>query len=81
MRWALGNLIDRVWSGLGVVDFIDVGLRTARWPTFNVADIAVTVGAVMLALVLWAEDREAATAGLAGLSAAPTVDAAAGEPT
>ncbi len=57
---ALGNLIDRVWSPLGVVDFIDIGLRSARWPTFNLADMAVSAGAVLLALVLWAEDREAA---------------------
>ncbi|MDE3215992.1 MAG: signal peptidase II, partial [Gemmatimonadota bacterium] len=57
---ALGNLIDRIRSGFGVVDFIDVGLRTARWPTFNVADMAVTTGALMLAGVLWAEDRQAA---------------------
>ncbi|OYV73623.1 MAG: signal peptidase II, partial [Gemmatimonadetes bacterium 21-71-4] len=49
---ALGNLVDRLRSGLGVVDFIDVGLRTARWPTFNVADMAVTVGALLLAAVL-----------------------------
>ena len=57
---ALGNLMDRVWSGMGVVDFIDVGLRSARWPTFNVADVSVSVGAVLLAIVLWAEDRDAA---------------------
>jgi signal peptidase II len=59
---ALGNLMDRLRSGIGVVDFIDVGLRNARWPTFNVADMAVTVGALLLAAVLWAEDREAAAA-------------------
>lgn len=57
---AIGNLIDRMSSGMGVVDFIDVGLRTARWPTFNVADMAVSVGAVLLALVLWTEDRSPA---------------------
>ncbi len=59
---ALGNLMDRVWSGMGVVDFIDIGLRGARWPTFNVADMAVSAGAVLLAVVLWSEDRAAATA-------------------
>lgn len=59
---ALGNLMDRFRSGMGVVDFIDVGLRNARWPTFNVADMAVTVGAILLALVLWGEDRAAAAA-------------------
>lgn len=54
---AVGNLIDRVRSPVGVVDFIDIGVNYHRWPTFNVADMAVTTGAVMLALVLWSEDR------------------------
>jgi signal peptidase II len=56
---ALGNLIDRVRSDQGVVDFIDIGVGASRWPTFNVADVAVSVGAVLLACVLWyAEQRE-----------------------
>lgn len=54
---ALGNLINRVWSSAGVVDFIDVGVGDARWPTFNVADIGVSIGAFLLAWVLWGEDR------------------------
>ena len=54
---ALGNLFDRLRSDLGVVDFLDVGVGGTRWPTFNVADMAVSVGAVMLAWVLWQEDR------------------------
>ncbi len=58
---ALGNLIDRVRSPMGVVDFIDVGIRDLRWPTFNVADMAVSVGAVLLAWVLWGEDRHRET--------------------
>lgn len=60
---ALGNLLDRLRSPLGVVDFIDVGVGTMRWPTFNVADMAVSAGAVLLAWVLWAEDREQRTSG------------------
>ncbi len=44
----LGNLFDRVRSG-AVTDFIDMGLGGSRWPTYNVADIAVVVGAVALA--------------------------------
>ena len=63
---ACGNLIDRLRSSQGVVDFIDVGIRDMRWPTFNVADIGVSCGAVLLALVLWREDREAARAATAG---------------
>ena len=57
---AVGNLIDRLRSARGVVDFIDIGATTWRWPTFNVADMAVTSGALLLAYVLWREDRAAA---------------------
>jgi signal peptidase II len=54
---AAGNLIDRVISPLGVVDFIDIGVGSVRFWTFNVADSAVTVGAVLLGWVLLQEDR------------------------
>jgi signal peptidase II len=57
---AVGNLIDRIRSARGVVDFIDVGLGDSRWPTFNVADMAVSIGAFLLAWVLWGEETEAA---------------------
>jgi signal peptidase II len=66
---AVGNLIDRVRSFFGVVDFIDVGIGDARWPTFNVADMAVSVGAALLAWVLWQEDREARSDEVLGLDA------------
>jgi signal peptidase II len=56
---AVGNLIDRIRSPLGVVDFLDVGFRDWRWPTFNVADIAVSTGAFLLAWALWGEDKSA----------------------
>jgi signal peptidase II len=54
---AIGNLIDRVRGPQGVVDFIDIGIGDMRWPTFNVADMAVSTGAILLAYVLWGEDR------------------------
>ncbi len=54
---ALGNLFDRMRSARGVVDFIDVGMGSLRWPVFNVADIAVTSGAILLAITLWREDE------------------------
>jgi signal peptidase II len=54
---AAGNLIDRFRSSNGVVDFIDIGVGDVRFWTFNVADSAVTVGAIVLAIVLWREDR------------------------
>ena len=54
---AIGNLIDRVRGPQGVVDFIDIGIGDMRWPTFNVADMAVSTGAILLAYVLWGEER------------------------
>jgi signal peptidase II len=67
---ALGNLIDRVRSDKGVVDFIDIGFTSARWPTFNIADMAVTSGAVLLAWVLWYQDQQESQA-LAGARPVP----------
>jgi signal peptidase II len=60
---ALGNLIDRVrWDG-GVVDFIGpINLGFMYWPIFNIADMAITTGAVLLGISLWREEAgEAAT--------------------
>jgi signal peptidase II len=57
---AVGNLVDRIRSPFGVVDFIDIGFGDSRWPTFNVADMAVSIGAVLLAWVLWDEDTRTA---------------------
>lgn len=65
---AIGNLIDRIRHQLGVVDFLDIGVGDARWPTFNVADMSVSVGAFLLAIVLWAEDRPADSAPVAIVS-------------
>ena len=44
---ALGNLIDRLRLG-HVIDFVDVYWGSSHWPAFNVADSAISVGAVML---------------------------------
>ena len=46
---ALGNLIDRIAYG-HVVDFIQVFYSTYYWPAFNIADSAITVGAVLMVL-------------------------------
>ena len=59
---AAGNLVDRIRSARGVVDFFDVGIGALRWPTFNVADVAVSCGAVALAIVLWREDARRSAA-------------------
>jgi signal peptidase II len=44
---ALGNLLDRLIHGY-VIDFIDVYYGTWHWPAFNVADSAISIGAVLL---------------------------------
>ncbi len=54
---AIGNLIDRVRSSRGVIDFLDFGFGNVRWPVFNVADIFVTCGALVLAFSLWREEQ------------------------
>ncbi len=46
---ALGNVWDRIQLGY-VVDFIDVYYHAWHWPAFNLADSAITVGAVLLLL-------------------------------
>lgn len=55
---ALGNLTDRLMSAKGVVDFIDVGIGSSRFYTFNVADAAVSCGAVILALLSLRSPRQ-----------------------
>jgi signal peptidase II len=63
---ATGNLIDRIRSARGVVDFLDFGVGAYRWPTFNVADMAVTCGAVVLAVSFWREDLRRSAAASPG---------------
>lgn len=46
---ALGNVIDRLLHG-HVIDFLDFYLRDWHWPAFNLADSAITCGAVLLVL-------------------------------
>jgi signal peptidase II len=60
---AIGNIIDRLRYERGVVDFLDVGLGSHRWWVFNVADSAVTVGAILLLVsFLLEEGRERSSA-------------------
>src|SRR5438045_6428548 len=49
---AVGNLLDRLRSARGVVDFIDIGVGAHRFWTFNFADLAVTLGTAMLTWIL-----------------------------
>lgn len=54
---ALGNILDRLRYERGVVDFLDVGIGPHRWPVFNVADMAVSTGAILLLISFYAEGR------------------------
>lgn len=46
---AIGNVIDRIFLG-HVIDFIQVWLGSYPWPAFNIADSAISIGAVTLIL-------------------------------
>ena len=46
---ALGNMIDRIRQGY-VVDFIDVHYQGWHWPAFNVADMVIVTGVILLLL-------------------------------
>jgi signal peptidase II len=48
---AAGNALDRLIHG-GVTDFLEVQLGTFRWPAFNVADSAISVGAALVLIEL-----------------------------
>jgi signal peptidase II len=66
MGGALGNLTDRLRAHASVVDFLDVGVGPVRWPVFNLADVGVTVGAVLLVMLLWGDE------GMEAAEASPT---------
>lgn len=68
---AAGNLVDRFRSPPGVVDFLDFTFGTWHFPTFNVADTAVTCGAFLLAFSLWNEGRVAPPVAAAPETAPP----------
>lgn len=55
---AVGNIIDRIRFEAGVVDFLDVGIGAHRWPIFNVADSAVSIGAVLLLISFYFEEKD-----------------------
>ena len=57
---AIGNLIDRILFGR-VVDFVDIGIGTTRWPVFNVADSAVVIGMAVLIVTTYLSERSASS--------------------
>jgi len=76
---AVGNLIDRLRFG-AVVDFLDVGIsESVRWPCFNVADSAITVGVFLLILSSFAKPQESVGAASAGdASSGPAAEVSGG---
>jgi signal peptidase II len=76
---AVGNLYDRMRWSEGVVDFLGpVDLWLWDFPIFNVADMAITCGAILLAISFWFEEqeeraREAAEKTAVGDASAPPV--------
>lgn len=54
---AVGNLIDRVWYGY-VVDFIQVYWNTSYFPSFNIADAAISCGTVILLVITLFEKND-----------------------
>lgn len=57
---ALGNLVDRIISDRGVVDFLDMGLGSTRLWICNIADVGVTLGALLFFFLMWRRQPEAA---------------------
>ena len=57
---AIGNLIDRVYLG-HVIDYIQVWLGSYPWPAFNIADAAISIGAVLLILGSFGSNSKSST--------------------
>lgn len=51
MAGALGNFVDRLFRGY-VVDFLEIHVKKFYWPTFNIADSCISIGAVLLIFIL-----------------------------
>ena len=47
---ALGNFVDRIFKGY-VIDFLDISVKGWHWPSFNVADSCISIGAVLLIFI------------------------------
>lgn len=54
---AFGNMIDRIRLG-EVIDFIEMGIGRFRWPVYNLADIYVTIGMVLLLVTFTFHDNK-----------------------
>jgi hypothetical protein len=77
---AIGNVVDRFHrGGRGVLDFLSIGVGARRWPTFNVADICLTVVMLLAVPLVFASFMEAPRADGEGASDA-AADATRAEP-
>jgi len=54
---ALGNMVDRFRFG-EVIDFLDFSLGAYHWPAFNVADMAISIGAAILVVEMFRRRNE-----------------------
>ena len=54
---AVGNLIDRLRFG-DVVDFLDFYIVSYHWPAFNIADSAISIGAIILLFAIFKKKEE-----------------------
>ncbi len=54
----IGNLIDRIWNHGRVIDFMNLGIGNLRTGIFNVADVAITVGVIVLMAISWRDEKE-----------------------
>lgn len=54
---AIGNFIDRLFRG-EVVDFVQTFIWSYRFPIFNIADAALTIGVILLFIAMFIEDRK-----------------------
>jgi len=56
---AVGNILDRLIGKPGVVDFIYIGVdKIYKWPAFNVADSAIVIGAILLIIIFYRQERK-----------------------
>ncbi|MFO8108770.1 signal peptidase II, partial [Pseudomonas aeruginosa] len=62
---ALGNVVDRVLRG-SVVDFLDFHWQLVHWPAFNLADVAITIGALCLFLTVVPKSSRGTEADVSG---------------
>jgi signal peptidase II len=56
---AVGNILDRLMGKPGVVDFIYIGVdQVYKWPAFNVADSSIVIGAILLVIVFYKQEKK-----------------------